>query len=162
MFATHTGDGTTPATGKVVPLYREIDPAGNPVYKKIDGTVYTPDAALETIDADPIRVMLGDEILAVDGTVKAFASVPANAALAEVQVHVGEDHLCFTTSGKDPDPVAHRGRLANAGDYLHIEGADELAKFKAIALANDGSGVGTAVNLYVEYFNVTEDGTYIR
>ncbi len=66
---------------------------------QIDGTVYTPDAALETIDAEPIRIMLGDEILAVDGTVKAFASAPANAALAEVQVHVGEDHLCFTTSG---------------------------------------------------------------
>lgn len=166
VYSTNTGDSSAtppvPATGLVMPLYREVNPDGSTSYYKMDGTTYTPDAAVETIDTKPIRVPLGQEVLNLDGSAKSFSSVPANAVLAEVQVHVGEEHLAWTTTGVSPDPTSHIGRLTMAGKQFDIEGQNELAAFKAVSLANDGSAFGSNTNIYAEFYNVTEDGTYAK
>lgn len=166
VYSTHTGDSTaTPvvdATGLVVPLYRELDSDGIPKYSKMDGTAYTPDMAVEMIDPKPVRVPLGQEVLNAAAAATSFASIPANSVLAEVQVHVGEEHLAWTTTGTSPDPANHLGRLTMSGKQFDVEGARELADFECISLANNGSTVGAGTNIYVEYYNVTEDGTYAK
>lgn len=159
MSAKQACFATDSATGKVVPLYREVDAAGVVSYTDESNTPYVL-SATETAAPEPIRYSIGSEVLALDnsGTIAKLASVPANSVQAEIQVHLS-DNMIFTTEGTDPAPAAGTGKLALAGSNLELEGADEIADFKAAALNVTGDDFGTnGVKIYVEYFNVTEDG----
>jgi len=161
VFATNVGDANTAGTGEVTPLFREVNSSNIVTYTNMDGSSFTA-SALEKVDYAPIRVSLGSEVLIIGTSVTALASIPSHAVRAEAQVHTGDDNICWTATGIDPDPTASKGLLTQSGLTFNLEGASEINGFRGISLGADGKSVGTAVTIYVQYTNVTEDASYAK
>lgn len=144
---------TNLTTGEIAEVYQVVlfdmngSVVGTPYYVDMAGATYTP---VWTVADEPVRVVIGDEVLSVGDTAVALTR-PAFTRGAHLQVHVGNDIKFTVMAGSTPVQWL-------TGVWFHVEqwqevilnSQAEVIEFLAIAL--DSSA---AAELYIQYFNTS-------
>jgi len=113
-----------------------------------DGTTAVVLPANYYLGKEAKRVVLGDELIALNNVTAVALTVPANTRGAHIQVHAGSDAKVSVSGTTPVASYTGAGNVVSQGQTVILNSAQEVEDFLAIAISGTGE-------LYVEFFNTS-------